>query len=107
MAPTFVLSVAYPSGGKFDLDYYLKSHMPLVQAKWAKYGLRSWQVAQYTNPDAPYVVQAWLEFEQPEKVSEATASAEGKEIFADIPNFYDKTAVTLSGPLAGAASWHN
>ncbi|KAI0386354.1 hypothetical protein F5Y04DRAFT_120881 [Hypomontagnella monticulosa] len=107
MAPSFVISVAYPKGGKFDLDYYLKTHMPLVQAKWAKFGLRSWRVAQYSNPEAPFAIQAWLEFEHPDKVSEATASPEGKEIFDDIPNFSDKAAVTLSGPLVGAVSWLN
>ncbi|UZP38432.1 hypothetical protein NXS19_006248 [Fusarium pseudograminearum] len=26
--------VVYPSGPSFDMDYYLKTHMPLVASKW-------------------------------------------------------------------------
>jgi hypothetical protein len=26
------------------MDYYLNTHMPLVQEKWGPYGLKSWKV---------------------------------------------------------------
>ena len=29
----------------FDMDYYMKTHMPLVQEKWGSHGLKNWTVA--------------------------------------------------------------
>ncbi|KAI0839634.1 hypothetical protein F5Y06DRAFT_11374 [Hypoxylon sp. FL0890] len=102
---TATVSVVYPAGTKFDMDYYIKSHMPLVQKNWSKYGLKSWKVGHYTNPEAPYVVQAWLEWEDPTQWGKATATPEAKEIFDDVANFSDKSPVVLSGTITGAASW--
>lgn len=34
----------YEQGTDFKMDYYLKTHMPLVQSKWAEFGLKSWKV---------------------------------------------------------------
>lgn len=34
----------YEKGTQFNMDYYLKTHMPLVQEKWAEHGLKSWKV---------------------------------------------------------------
>ncbi|OTA91925.1 hypothetical protein M434DRAFT_396868 [Hypoxylon sp. CO27-5] len=99
------VSVCYPAGVKFDMDYYIKTHMPLVQKHWAKHGLKSWKVGHYTNPEAPYAVQAWLEWEDLSQWGKATATPEAKEIFDDIANFSDKTPVTLSGTITGGASW--
>ena len=37
-------AVIYEKGTDFKMDYYLSTHMPLVQEKWAPYGLKSWKV---------------------------------------------------------------
>ncbi|KAI0483505.1 hypothetical protein F4859DRAFT_400775 [Xylaria cf. heliscus] len=104
---TYILSVVYPEGAKFNMDYYLKTHMPLVQKTWAPYGLKSWKVSHYTNPKAPYVVQAWLEWESKEHADKGTASTDGKAVFGDISNFSDKSPAVLSGEQVGSASWSN
>ncbi|KAI1422456.1 hypothetical protein F5Y12DRAFT_717353 [Xylaria sp. FL1777] len=102
---TFILSVVYPAGAKFDMDYYLKTHMPLVQKVWENHGLKSWKIAQYDNANAPYIVQAWLEWESKEHSEAGAKSEDGKAVFADIPNFCDKSPVVLSGPKMASASW--
>lgn len=79
--------------------------MPLVQKLWAPHGLKSWRVAQYTNPDSPYVIQAWLEWESKEAYEKGQASLEGADVFKDVPKFSDKTPVLLHGELVGSASW--
>ena len=37
------VNVLYPAkeGAKFDLDYYLATHMPLVSKHWSGLGLKS------------------------------------------------------------------
>lgn len=56
------VTVIYPQGAKFDKDYYKSTHMPLVEKNWKSYGLKSWKVV-YFPDDAPYSVQALLEWE--------------------------------------------
>ncbi|KAI1118324.1 hypothetical protein F5Y14DRAFT_447200 [Nemania sp. NC0429] len=101
---TYTLSVLYPAGTKFNLDYYLTSHMPLVQKLWAPYGLKSWRVAHYEKPEAPFVIQAYLEWESKEHAEKGTSSTDGATIFADVPQFSDKTPTILDGVLAGSAT---
>ncbi|KAI1387640.1 uncharacterized protein F4822DRAFT_289287 [Hypoxylon trugodes] len=100
-----IASVAYPTGGKFDVDYYINKHMPFVQAKLSPHGLKAWRVAQYTDPNAPYVIQAWLEFENDKQWEVAAASSEAKEVFGDVPNFTDIKPVLLVGSIVGSQSW--
>ncbi|KAI0594162.1 hypothetical protein F4775DRAFT_575041 [Biscogniauxia sp. FL1348] len=99
MAPA-ILSVVYPAGTKFDMDYYLTKHMPMVQSQWQKYGMKGWKVAQYDEA-AVYKVQAWLEFEDESGVAKASAGPEKTSIFADVPNYSDKDAVVLGGVITG------
>lgn len=46
----FLVTVMYPQGD-FNLDYYLKTHMPLVENAWKSKGLKNWQV-QKIGPQA-------------------------------------------------------
>ncbi|KAH9907526.1 hypothetical protein F4778DRAFT_722317 [Xylariomycetidae sp. FL2044] len=98
MAPATV-SVIYPAGTKFDMDYYLATHMPLVQAKWAPFGLKGWKVAHYTNEDAPYCVQAIMEWEDASNWAKASGGQEAKEIFDDVAKFSDKKPSVLVGEI--------
>ncbi|KAI4861562.1 hypothetical protein F4820DRAFT_56878 [Hypoxylon rubiginosum] len=104
MAP-LVVSVAYPVGFKFDMDYYLNHHMPLVQEKWAPFGLKSWKIAQYTSKDSPYSVVAWLEFEGEESWTKASTSEVAQQVFGDIPNFTDSQASLQAGTVVKSESW--
>ncbi|KAJ8133079.1 hypothetical protein O1611_g539 [Lasiodiplodia mahajangana] len=79
--------------------------MPLVQKLWGPYGLKAWKIAQYANADAPYVVQAWLEWESKEHADKGTTSADAATIFGDVPKFSDKKPVLSNGELVGSASW--
>ncbi|KAI0186623.1 hypothetical protein EV127DRAFT_438127 [Xylaria flabelliformis] len=102
---TYITSVVYEKGVTFDMDYYLASHMPLVQKLWGPYGLKSWKVVHYTSPDAPYAVQAWLEWESKEAADKGFPSSDGATIFADVSKFSDKPATAITGELVGSASW--
>ncbi|KAI5371002.1 putative EthD domain-containing protein [Septoria linicola] len=92
------VTVVYPQGAKFNMDYYKSTHMPLVQAKWGKYGLKSWKVIKFAD-DAAYTVQATLEFENIKAFQDAASSPEAKEVLGDVPNFSDKDPVILAGEV--------
>jgi uncharacterized protein (TIGR02118 family) len=90
--------VSYPNqpGSRFDLDYYLSKHMPLVEQKFTPFGLVSWSVEQGIAGGAPgspakYQIQALLTFPAVEQMQAAFA-AEGAGIMGDIPNFTDLQA---------------
>lgn len=87
--------VSYPSqaGSRFDLDYYLKKHIPLVVEKLSPHGLISATVEQGIGGGAPgspakYQIQAYLNFPTME-ATQAGMSAEAPGLIADIPNFTD------------------
>jgi uncharacterized protein (TIGR02118 family) len=93
------VSVLYPAGDgtKFDMDYYCKSHMPMVQQKLGA-ACKSIAVEQGIAGGAPgapatYVAMGHLYFDS----TDAFASAFGphaQEILADIPN-YTNTQPTI------------
>jgi uncharacterized protein (TIGR02118 family) len=89
-----IVSVTYPNtpGSHFDQDYYLKTHLPLVHARWGHHGLRGVQVVSGTGtPDGstpPTRVVVLLDFESPEGFASGVA-AHGEEIMGDVPNFTD------------------
>ncbi|KAJ3572514.1 hypothetical protein NPX13_g5024 [Xylaria arbuscula] len=101
---TYIVSVVYPAGTKFDMEYYLASHMPFVQKQWTPHGLKSWRVAHYESKDAPYVVQAWLEWESKEHSDKGMASEDGTAVFADVSRFSDMTPVVLTGEQVGSSN---
>jgi len=86
------VSVMYPhtEGAKFDLDYYLKQHMPLVKRKCGP-ALRGATVDKGVAGGAPgaaaaYVCIGHLMFDSVDAFQKTMAAA-GKELMGDIPNF--------------------
>ena len=55
-------TVLYPKGTKFNMDYYMSNHMPLVGKNLSSKGLTSWRVVDF-GPDADFCVQATLLWE--------------------------------------------
>ena len=87
--------VSYPNqpGSRFDLDYYLNQHMPLVVEKLTPHGLSSASVDQGVAGGAPgspakYQIQAFLNFPALEQM-QAGMGAAGPALMADIRNFTD------------------
>ena len=96
------VTVVYPQGAKFNMDYYMSTHMPLVQKKWGEFGLNSWKVVKFGD-DAPYCVQATLEWGDVSEFNKAANSDSAKEVLGDIPNFSDKDPVIMPGDVVGTS----
>jgi uncharacterized protein (TIGR02118 family) len=89
-----MVSVFYPvkAGSKFDMDYYLNTHMKMVEAAWSTAGLRGYAVLKGVGEpgggEATYQVVANLDFTSAEAFDAAVAES-GAKIMGDIPNFTD------------------
>ena len=105
----FHATVLYPNDddATFDMDYYLKKHMPFVQESFGKHGLKRWEVLQY-KPGADgakpqYSVGATLIFDSPEAMGKAMSSEDAGPVFADVPNFSNKGPMLMGGAMVGTS----
>jgi len=100
--PATEITILYPSGSdaKFDMSYYLSTHMPLVQEKWGPEGLLNWKVLEFGS-DSAYSVQATLEWADVETFQKAASGESAKAIFGDVPNFSNKQPTLLTGKVMG------
>jgi uncharacterized protein (TIGR02118 family) len=89
-----IVAVMYPNGAeaKFDHEYYITTHIPLLKDRWGPLGLKEVEVLRGTQqPDgsvAPFVAIALLRFGSVDEFK-AASKAHGREIFSDIANFTD------------------
>lgn len=88
------VSVFYPNnnGSKFDMDYYCKSHMPMVQQKLGA-ACKRVAVEHGLSGAAPgsrpaFVAMGHLYFDTAEAF-ETAFGPHAQEIMADIPNYTD------------------
>ncbi|CAH0058762.1 unnamed protein product [Clonostachys solani] len=86
------VTVLYPSGHKFDLDYYLNTHMPLVGKNWGPEGLKSYEIVQFTEGGV-YQIQAVLKWTSLEAFNKAAKDV----VLGDIPNFTTAPATLITG----------
>lgn len=99
------VTVMYPNtpGSKFDMDYYLGSHLDLVGKLWGPKLLSARAIKGVATPDPstppPYQVIAIFEFESIEDL-QVLMEEHGEELMGDIPNFTDVTpAIQISENL--------
>ncbi len=83
--------VMYPNKGKFNMDYYVNSHMKLAQRLFTPYGLVKAEVDRGISsgsPEeaAPYAAIASMIFASMEDFTNAVM-AHDTELAADVPNF--------------------
>ncbi len=85
------VNVMYPKqeNGNFDYDYYLSTHMPLVEKRWGNV-VRGMEVYKGLGgaggAPEPYVTVASLKFDSVQAFEQAL-DAHAPEIMGDIPNF--------------------
>jgi len=100
------VNVMYPKqdGGNFDYDYYLDTHMKIVNERWGDV-LRGVEVYKGLSgaggADEPYVTIASLKFDSVEAF-EGALNTHAEEIMGDIPNFTNiEPAVQIEEQLMG------
>ena len=105
MLRMITVSVLYPktADSRFDYDYYLGTHIPMVKARWTPTGLERVQLlraASTLDGSTPaYELIGLLTFASPEAASQSIA-AHGAEIIDDIPNFTNvQPVVQINTPV--------
>ena len=87
-----IVSVVYPAseGARFDVDYYLKTHIPMVRTLAKDSGLREVKVLRGSSAPgggAPaYSIMALLSFNAAAGF-EQVLERHGAEVIGDVPNF--------------------
>ena len=100
--------VTYGGGAetRFDRDYYVRHHLPLVMACWGPLGLEScaafWPADTETGGTAggDTICIAECRFRDEAALRAALASPGTARVMADVPRFTDATpARSLAGPI--------
>ncbi len=86
------VSVLYPSGGKFDHDYYVNTHMKMVADRvgdaLVRFEVDKGVAGAAPGSPAPYIAVGHLYFNSLPEFAQAFGAHVG-EIMADVPNFTD------------------
>jgi len=91
-----IVSVLYPSGvgSKFDMDYYLQRHIPMVQrrlgAPLKRVAVERGLAGGAPGAPPPYLAAAHLYFESVEAFQGAFAP-HAEPILSDVPNYTNTT----------------
>lgn len=80
---------------EFNYSHYISTHMPLCNKKWAKYGLKSWDMVEMTQ-ESPYALMCFMRWTSLDAYQKAMQE-EGAEIMADVKNFTNIRPVALKG----------
>ena len=84
------LFVTYPqnAGTRFDREYYLAEHLPLVTAAWSPYGMLT-ASALFPEGRTEIIAAAVCRFRDADAIDSALASPRTPEVMADVANFTD------------------
>lgn len=102
--PSILVSVLYPrvENAKFDIEYYNTKHLPLVSARWAKFGLKDFNFADLRATPGPYSFQCTMTWEGTlDNFNQAVAET-GPEVMGDVANFSSEQPVLVTGPILNA-----
>ena len=100
-----IVSVLYPNapGCKFDLDYYLQRHVPMVQqrlgAALKRVAVERGLAGGAPGAPAPFLAMAHLYFDSVEAFQSAFGPHAGA-ILADVPNYTNTTPVIQIGEVS-------
>ena len=89
------LYVTYPGDAatRFDRDYYVRHHLPLVMACWGSLGLDSCAAFWPADADAGTVAIAECRFRDEAALRAALASPETPRVMADVARFTDSEPI--------------
>ena len=94
--------VTYPGDAvtRFDRDYYVRHHVPLVMECWGPLGLASCAAFWPADSGAGTIAIAECRFRDEASMRAALASPETPRVMADVARFTDaRPAQSVAGPI--------
>jgi uncharacterized protein (TIGR02118 family) len=92
----------YQEGRRFDLDYYIKVHLPKVQEKFGPYGLSKIEIDKplesHEGTRSPFFAIGYLYFPSLKDFQKAYAAV-GKEVVGDIIKYTDVKPMIQVGEI--------
>lgn len=86
---TLNVSYAGTSSSRFDKDYYVKMHLPLVQKSWGSYGLEACSAFFPSDDKVGVVAVAVCKFKDKQSLDDAFNSSATGAVLEDVKNFTD------------------
>ncbi|WNG85903.1 EthD family reductase [Mycobacterium sp. ITM-2016-00317] len=86
---TMFVTYAGDASTRFDRDYYVDTHLPLVRAAWEPHGLRSATAFFPAGTVEGTIALAVCEFADDAAVDAALGSPDSAAVMADVANFTD------------------
>ena len=86
---TVFVTYAGDSSTRFDRQYYVQKHLPLVTAAWAPHGLVSIAAFFPTGTGEGTIAVCVCEFRDDEAISASLHAPGTKAVMQDVPNFTD------------------
>lgn len=100
-----ILLYPFKANSRFDVDYYINTHLPLVEKLFGPYGMTAWEVTKFsTTDDQQFSYQVILKWETAKGAATASASPGAKQLRDDIANFSDDLPIALTGALVKTSS---
>jgi len=98
-----VISVCYKHGVSLDEQYYLTTHVPLVDRVWGPQGLERTEVRKLTaaadGSAPPYQIIFSAYFPSAETLQAALQHPTSAEVMNDVKNYYDGTPEIFFGEV--------
>ena len=94
--------VTYPGDAatRFDRDYYVRRHLPLVMACWGPLGLMRCTAFWPADAAAPTIAICECRFRDDSAMRAALASPETPRVLADVARFTDaRPTQSVAGPV--------
>ena len=100
-----VLRVCYKHGVRFDENYYIKTHLPLVGGIMGPFGLRNTEVVKVASAAdgsaPPYQLVFSAYFDSADALQKAMTNPRMPEVIGDIAKFYDGMPDMTIGETVG------
>lgn len=87
--PTMMVSYAGGQSTRFDREYYVNKHLPLVMRAWKQHGLRSLAAFFPAEAESATPAVCLCEFRDDAAMEASLKSPESNTVMADIANFTD------------------
>lgn len=84
---TLIVSYPLSQDSTFDRDYYIATHIPLVQNTWGNLGLQSAEILFPAAGPQPLAGLAILRFESQARLDAALSSPAAAKVIGDVGNF--------------------